>query len=238
MKDLTQMPNSPAVRPISLALSPELTALLDSDGSRDAILDRLTKRQDLLAEAEASLPGLKRVAMAKAGEAGVKAVIGKRLVLYPQPERSDGEWDAWWADYFDVLADCSLASLEAAMRAYVALPDSEFMPKPGRLRELVFLTPSRSWKRFNLAEQAVQFAAREKILQMPERAPEDVEADPALAEANRLEILRLAKDYQAKTMRDPPKPRPYIGGSVDERGITPQMRALRERQAQQFKSRL
>lgn len=113
----------------------------------------------LVAEARAALPALQSLASWPAGDHGVKLVIGKRFAIYPQPVRLDGEWTAWWAEYFTVLSDTPLAALEAGMRAYVALPDSEFMPKPGRLRELARKAPCRAIQRYNQARRAVALAA-------------------------------------------------------------------------------
>jgi hypothetical protein len=166
----------------------------------------------LLEEARVALPSLKHTATAKAGEAGVKAVIGRRLATYPQPARSEGEWNAWWADYFDVLSDVALASLEAAMRAYVALPDSEFMPKPGRLRELAFITPCRSLGRYQRALRAVQVADEPPKLAGPP-------VDPT-------EARKWLADYRAGATKRAKPELPSIAGQTDEAGITPRMREL------------
>lgn len=141
-------------------------------------------------------------------------MIGRRLATYPQPQRTDGEWAAWWADYFETLADVALASLEAAMRAYVALPDSEFMPKPGRLREMAFLTPCRSLQRYQRAKRALQIAE--------ESAPKIAapKADPA-------DVKAMLAEFHAKSVGAAIKPAlPSISGQVDERGITAEMREL------------
>ncbi len=200
------------------ALSPELTALLD--GTPDGV-EWIAQNPALLAEAEARLPALHHTATAKAGREGVKAVIGRRFALYPQPQRSDGEWAAWWSDYFDVLEDVALASLEAAMRAHVADPESEFMPKPGRLRELAFLTPCRSLQRYQRAKAAVALANAPQRLAGP--PPEDS-----------AKVREMLAEFQAKSMpREASKPvLPSISGKPDEGGLTPQMRDLMERRRQ------
>lgn len=164
------------------------------------------------------LPALRQVAEAKAGEDGVRRVIAKRFETYPQPQRSDEGWAAWWADYFDVLADLSLASLEAGMRAYVALSDSEFMPKPGKLRELAFSAPCRALQRLHRATIAIQMAEQ----------PAPVTPAP-LSEADRAAIAKIADDFKAKSLSDATKLKPAlpsIAGAVDEGGITSEMREL------------
>lgn len=174
----------------------------------------------LLEEARRALPALKGVAFAKAGEEGVKAVIGRRLATFTQPARSEGEWNAWWADYFDVLSDVALASLEAAMRAYVALPDSEFMPKPGRLRELAFTSPCRSLARYHRASRAVQVADN-PVIEAPKASPEDAAA-----------IRRMAVDLGDKL--SPQKTKPTFRATpveVDEGGLSAVMREALARRA-------
>lgn len=169
------------------------------------------------------MPALKAVAEHKAGEPGVKAVIGRRFALYPQPVRDEGEWAAWWQDYFDALAETPLASLEAAMRQYVADPDSEFMPKPGRLRELAFTAPSRSLGRYYRAKRAVQMAEEASRAALP--APR---VDPA-------DVRRLLDDFKTKSASHVERPKPSlpsIAGKPDERGITAEMRALLTRRAE------
>lgn len=201
-------------------MSEALTSLLDSpDGSPEAIQREIASTPALLEEARAVLPQLRAVAEQKAGREGVKAVIGKRFALYPQPPRSEGESAAWWADYYDVLEDVPLASLEAAMRAYVADPKSEFMPKPGRLRELAFTTPSRSLGRYYRAKRAVQMA-EEAALPAPERA------DPSL-------VRQMVEEFNARCAARRATPElPSIAGKPDAGGLTPQMREAMARRAE------
>lgn len=202
------------------ALSPELTALLD--GTPDGV-EWIAQNPALLAEAEARLPALHHTATAKAGREGVKAVIGRRFALYPQPQRSDGEWAAWWSDYFDVLEDVALASLEAAMRAHVADPESEFMPKPGRLRELAFVTPCRSLQRYHRAKAAITLSQTPQ----PRLAPPLEDA---------AKVRDMLAEFQAKAIPgEAKKPTlPSIAGKPDEGGLTPEMRAVLARQRQDF----
>ena len=197
----------------ALSLRLDSTATTAEDAARLIATDPA-----LLAEAKALLPSLERTAKLKAGHEGVKAVIGRRFALYPQPPRSEGEAAAWWADYFDVLADVQLASLEAAMRAYVADPESEFMPKPGKLKELAFTTPSRAMGRYYRAKAAIEW--------------KDPAAPFVPSEEDRAQIRRMAEETAAALA--PPKPAkptlPSIAGKADAGGVTPQMRAILARQ--------
>lgn len=223
MNDLTPPANSPLAKPTSPRLSEALTSLLDSSLSPDAAVNQIAASPDLVAELRAALPALKAVASAKAGPQGVKAVVGKRTALFPPTYRGEAEAAAWWLEYYDVLSDMSLASLEAGMRAYVALPDSEFMPKPGKLRELAFSAPCRSLTRVHRATLAIRKADEPVGMVTPPKA------DPA-------EVKKLLADFQAGSVSKAAKPdMPYIGGVPDERGVTPQMReVMARRAAEQF----
>jgi hypothetical protein len=193
-------------------LSEALTSLLDSTESPDAAVRGIIGNPALLAEVRSALPALKAVAEAKAGTDGVKAVIGRRLALYPQPQRTDAEAAAWWADYYDTLADVTLASLEAGMKAYVKRPDSEFMPKPGQLRELAFTAPCRTLSRYYRAKRTLQIAD----------APPEIEAPRADPEA----VKALLAEFEGRTMAKAKPELPSIAGEVDEGGLTQAMRDL------------
>lgn len=216
--------SSLAKRPISPALSPALSELLDTEGSPDAAARAIAECPGVREEARSLLPALKAVAEHKAGDDGVKLVIGKRFSLFPQPERNDGEWAAWWADYYDTLSDVPLACLEAAMRAFVARPGSQFMPKPGELRDLAFRTPSRSLQRFQRAKRALQIADAPPSVSNPigDLLPErQIADDPA-------EVRRLLAEYTAQigARSVGGTPKSSTAGKADEGGLTPQMRAL------------
>lgn len=222
MTALTTTTSSPANRPTSPALTPDLSALLDTAASPDAA-GEIARSPVLLAEVKHALPALKAVAEHKAGEDGVRAVIGRRFALYPQPERDDGEWAGWWADYFDVLADVPLSCLEAAMRAFIARPTSQFMPKPGELRDLAFRTPSRTLQRYQRAKRALQIA---------DDTPRPVYADDAPqgeAVDHQAEIRKMLAEYTAKAGARGPAfaaRAPSTAGKPDAGGLTPQMREL------------
>jgi hypothetical protein len=218
MNALTTTQNSKPVRPISPDMSEALTLRLDSTETLTDPSELIASDPALLAEVRSALPALKAVADAKAGPEGVKAVVGRRFAVYPQPPRTDGEAAAWWADYFDVLADVPLASLEAGMRAYVADPASEFMPKPGRLRELAFTTASRSLTRYYRAKKAIELADAPQAIAGPRVRPEEVTA--------------ILSDFQAKTI--PQRAKPTFKATpvqVDAGGLSPQMREALARRA-------
>jgi hypothetical protein len=216
MTDLTTTQNLPPKMPTMPALGPALSALLDEIGNPNASQREIAHTPALIAEARRVLPELRHAATAKAGDEGVRRVISKRFETYPQPQRTDEQWAAWWADYYDALSGVPLASLEAAMRAFVAMPDSEFMPKPGKLREMALRTPSKALARWQRAQAAV------RIADQPPAPPHDPEAAAAMAE----DVRKLLADAASKLVKpEPPKVRPNFA-QVDETGISDAMRKL------------
>ena len=200
-------------------LGRDLSELLDDAGSPDQAARRIVDTPALIAEARAVLPALKAVATSKAGADGVRRVISKRFAIYPQPSRNGEEWAGWWSDYLETLGDVSLASLEAAMRAYVSKSDSEFMPKPGKLLDLAQTTPCRSLQRYYRAKRAIDMADEPVAIEGPRANPGEVKT--MLADFN-------AKNIPGEANTKPAQP--SIAGRPDEGGLTPQMRALIARQ--------
>lgn len=96
---------------------------------------------------EAYMP-IVREARRPATEEQIRDIVGSRFALFPQPERTDEEWAVWWAEYIGALEDLTPAAIEAGMKAWVRSIDAEFMPKPGKLRELAKTAPVTSkWTR-------------------------------------------------------------------------------------------
>lgn len=227
-QDLT--PSNLPAKPITPVLSPELKRLLDGEQSDEDTAEAFAGSVALRDEAKAMLPVLKAAATQKAGDAGVRDVIGRRFALYPQPQRSDGEWAAWWADYYDTLSDVPWQALEAAMAIWVADPKSEFLPKPGKLREMAMTTPFRAAKYYGRARKAVDGGAGGPLANST-RAP-----SPQQAEAVRRMAREAAERMAASGMRargglkvTPPN----TAGKPDETGLTPAMKAVIERQRAQ-----
>jgi len=186
-------------------------------------------------EAKAVLPVLKAAAMQMAGEEGVTDVLGRRFALYPQPERTDAEWAAWWSDYFETLGGVPWSALEAAMAAYVRDPSSEFMPKPGRLLELARNTPNKAVRAYDRASKAVAYAQQAAALPAPSERREPTAEERAAV----MNMLGRYKSTMAQRDLDAPKTpsMPSIAGKADERGVTPAMRELLARQRAQDERR-
>ncbi len=181
------------------------------------------------AEAKRVWPALRELAIAPAGEAGVMRPVAKRFALFPQPERTEPEWRAWWSAYVDALSDLPEAAIELALQAYVREPDAEFLPKPGRIRDLArqARTPAAI-----AAERCATAAAytppvgigREHALEPERRRPTPEE---------RAEAVRLAAEFCEQVEARRPKPVDPIRfrAKTDDRGITAEMRELLARQA-------
>lgn len=219
MTDL--IPDNLPARKITPALSPDLKSLLVDEENDSWAIRHIADDPQLRAEAVCNLPVLKAAAHQKAGREGVMEVIGKRFALYPQPNRSEGEWAAWWADYVDVLADLPWHALEAGMAAYVRDGKSEFMPKPGKLRDLAMTTPARVALAYNRAKKVAELEAPKRFEPLPNY------------ELPKVDVKTMAAEYEKKASRPIQRAAtnlPSIAGKTDEGGLTPQMRALLARQ--------
>lgn len=177
---------------------------------------------------------MRAAALTPATQNQIKAIIGQRFALFPQPQRNDAEWAAWWADYFDALSGLSAPAVEAGMAAWVKSPDAEWLCKPGKLRELATTTPNNNrWAR---AHRIAVAATIEPIRDF------DVEPTPERERQTAEEVALLLADFHAqmKAKAPPPVTRDRPGppcAAVDERGISPQMRALLDRQNPQAKDK-
>lgn len=215
-------------------LSPGLKSLLVEEDDQRWAVQVILGDPELKAEAEAQLPVLRAAAVQKAGREGVKQVIGRRFALYPQPQRSEGEWAAWWADYFEVLADVPWHALEAGMAAHIADPASEFLPKPGKLLELARTAPVRVVRAYERARQVADYRppAPLSAADLAYLAAQDFPKPNALADA--IEIKRMASETIAEIRGErsklPQVDLPSTAGKPDAGGLTPEMRELLGRQ--------
>lgn len=231
MDDLTPYNPTPSdlpVKPITPVLSPGLRSLLETERNDSQAVYEIARDPALKAEASAMVPVLRAAAMQLAGEEGVRHVIGRRFAMYPQPDRSDGEWAAWWADYFEVLADVSLAALEAGMLAHVRDPASEFMPKPGKLLELARGAPVKAVTSYTRARRAADYVEPRTYDDPRPVEPPQVRKMPTAADrvAIRDMARQAVKDLQPKADVRLNVALPSIAGKPDEGGLTKEMREL------------
>lgn len=135
-------------------------------------------------ELRTALPALAAEAKRPAGAEGVQAAITPYFSMYPQPERGEDEWTAWWTIYIETCGHLPTEALVGGMKIWAALPDSEFVPKAGKLRELAQGAPTRGFRLYNrahdslvLADQLLgQFAVAESLERDQVKPPEQVEA--------------------------------------------------------------
>ena len=148
----------------------------------------------------------------------MKRVVGRRLAIFPAMEMSDGEWAAWWGDYVGTLGDLPEAAIELGMRAYIREPKAEFMPKPGRLRELArgcVTTASAMHARAKASVDAVQ------RLTIPPRQRPDPAAIAEIVSSLRSRTT-LAKPASASARPMPPP----VSAQVGESGVSAELGAL------------
>lgn len=157
------------------------------------------------------LETLRRRATQPSGPDGVKAVVGRRLALYPQTEMNPGEWGAWWADYFEALEDIPTVAVEAGMAAWVRRPESQFMPKPGQLRELAMNTPNDADRAYNEALRQLEAPVVNKGAQAwdwPTQAEYDAMPLPEQIRQNRIMAGRCRSDAGPQGMDTMPDDMP------------------------------
>lgn len=178
----------------------------------------------LSGEARMARPALRQEALKPATQDEIRAIIGPRFALFPQPQRTDGEWAAWWAEYFDALEGLTPYAVEAGMAAWVKSPEAEFMAKPGKLRELATTTPNNNrWAKAHMRAQKATAIDEAKTVAPQDRIPPE-------------QFKAMMADTLAKLEAKQPPParrqhaRPTPSAPVDERGVSDAARALLERQ--------
>lgn len=208
-------------------LTSQLTSWLLAEPSEHKAREVIAASPLLRQEAQAAIPALKAAAMAPATVDQIKAIISQRFALFPQPQRNDLEWAAWWADYIDALAGLSAPAVEAGMAAWVRSPDAEWMCKPGKLRELAMGTPNNNrWAR---AHRIAVAATIEPIRDMDPDTPKTAKIDAA-------QVSKLMEDFHREIAAKAPPPvtrartAPTPQAKVDESGMSPEARALLQRQ--------
>ena len=177
------------------------------------------------------MPMLRQEALRPAQPEEIMLIVKSREQIFGdlRMERSEVEWTAFWADYFEALNGLTPASIEAGMVAYIALPDSEWAPKPGKLAHLAKTTPTqgrftRAYNRARAAVVASQKAEQPKRPAEPKPSPEAVKA--MLAETLKaLAETPLAKAAAARKKALRPTPSaPLPAGSA----MSAEMRAMLE----------
>jgi hypothetical protein len=171
------------------------------------------------------MPVLHHEATRGATPVEIAQVLSQRFALFPQPDRSEGEWGAWWADYNSALEDVPPAAIEAGMAEYVRQPDSEFFPKPGKLRELAQKVPNRMARAVQAAERALRYA---RDVAAYEEVPGGIEPEkPEPTEADKAAVLAALASFKREMAAKAPAPKPApppTSGPIDGAGLTALMR--------------
>lgn len=209
--DLTPtQPSSPPARQSMRQISSGLKSLL-TIGDANAAIRELIRNPVMLSEAKMALPMLKQEAMAPAGVEGVQRVVGRRRAMFPGGPKTAEESAAWWSDYYAALADLPEAALEAGMSAHIMDPQSEFMPKPGKLRALALASPNYAAKAYERARDAIIAS----------------EPKPQITRADKAAVERMMEDYRSKIVKPPePVQRAFPPPPTDEQGLSPAMRKV------------
>lgn len=208
-----------------MPLSGPLSSWLLTERSDAVAVDTIRRSPILRDEARDAMPALREAALTTATEAQIRAIIGQRFALFQQPERTDGEWAAWWSAYFEALSDLTPFAVEAGMAAWVKRPEAEFMCKPGKLRELAMTVPNDNrWaKAHSRAERATfvepVYSPPPPVDKSDRPTAEEVQAEMAAFHAKMADKDPFAK-LRAKAKRPTPSAR------VDNTGISAEMRTL------------
>lgn len=222
-----------------LGVSTRLGSYLTQTAPEDEVVAALASDAGLLAECRMALPSLRNRARLPGGPDAVRRQMALYLQIYPQPERTDAEWAAWWFPYEQILADLPESSLAAAMLAWSKKPDAQFMPSPGALLDLA---------RHIATPEGQAYARARAVATLADTVPKDSTGQPfrltppvmremkteetkawALQEAARLKAMAAERRRVISEAREDKLPRAH-GALAPGRHITPEMVVLFERQ--------
>lgn len=227
---MTNLPQAPASNDIAqtwAALSPGLKSLLTMAPSSSAVLEIISVPA-FVEECRQAVPALWEAATRPASKEGVMEVLSRRFTVYQQPERTGPEWADFWRLYIDAVGDIPKAALEAGLVAWGRDPSAEFLPKPGKWRELALTEPNRAARAAERAREAVDRYDREQARKnAPPSIPQENQPRPPATPAEREAVFKMLAEFKGKSFpsaRPRPIPPPPIQGEVDEAGITEEMR--------------
>lgn len=202
--------------------------LLDESSDSFAV-ETIRKSPILSDEARRVIPALRQAALRPATEDEIKRIIESRFELFRQPQRSDAQWALWWAEYLDALSDLTPYAIESGMAAWVRSPEAEFMVKPGKLRELA--RSSSNNNRWAKAHMRAVNATKEPVEIAAPQAEPAGEDRPSKEEMAAM-IADFRQQMQAKDrLREvAAKRRPSPQAKVDDTGVSPEARAMLQRQ--------
>lgn len=184
--------NRPTYVGLSLGVSDLLHSSATIQGGALAIIEA-----GRVEELRAAVPRMRDQARKPSGPEGVDDAIRPWFATYPQPERDDDDWVAFWGGYVIVVGHMSTASLRGAMATWAKRPDAQFLPKPGQLLELAQNTPTpaarlagHAWQVLNQCDDMLQI----------QRTKAAMEADGVKPEEQRVAVAAMLHDFQAKSV--------------------------------------
>jgi hypothetical protein len=203
---------------ISSSMSRPLWTLLSSNLDANTAIEEIGADPRLKAEAKAACTALAQLASA-AGESAVQTALRPMVLVYGVGEaaRSPAFWQA-----YKILAGLPYEALVKGVEDYLALPDSQFFPKPGPLKALCD-------KRAEPIYRAAYRSSKAASLPAPRQRHEPTEEEKA-AVSKMLSEYRQAFETKIIAAQTKP-PLPSIAGKPDETGITPQMREVLARRS-------
>lgn len=185
--------NLPAERLTAPAMSLELGALLSSSPTVEGVALAVINA-DRVEELRTQTSILYQVAARPAGVDGVEAAIRPWFATYPQQERSDEDWTAFWAAYVTICGHLPEAALHGGMKAWARRSDAEFLPKPGMLAELSRTAPTAAFKFAGHAHNVLQLA---DDMQNRQRVLDNMERDEVKPEEQRQRVAELLAGFKA-----------------------------------------
>ena len=189
-------------------------------------------------ELRATLPAIAEEVRRSSGVEGISHALKPWYTTYPQPQRTQKQWVEFYLTYDVICGHLPTEALVGAMKTWAALPDSEFLPKPGKLREIAAQTPTPAGRLYARAHAVItaaeQITGHQAVIANMERdqvkAPDQIEAvhrmlqdftthntPVAERERRRLKIGDKAAATDAA-------PKPYTGGiPAPGSHLTPEM---------------
>jgi hypothetical protein len=214
---MTDKPSPTTALTTSDGLSPRLRSLLYAGlRDEDSAVEEIARTPLLLDQAQGITEHLYAQARTPAGESGVRRVLFAYFEVYPQPTRSQEAWSLWWAPYVETLQDLPVVALEAGMKAWTAGADAEFLPKPGRLRELAMTVRNPANAAYLIAYKAGRRAHDLALLAAsPQLTRHDIAALPEIkarampTEAQRESVRGMSAQFAAQVQANKPE-RPVL----------------------------
>lgn len=206
-----------------MAISTPLWRLLSSNHSADTEIAEIVADPELHREVREVATKL-AIRASGAGESSVRHALQPLVLVYGVGDaaRSPAFWQA-----YTILSGVPVEALRKGVEDYLKAPDSEFFPKPGPLKALCDKHAEPIFKAAFRAARAAG-AAPPKARSVSEE--EKAAVHRMAAECS--QSLSMAA-VAAWPKRIAPEDLPSIAGKVDEGGITPEMRALIARRAEE-----